>query len=346
MACLSNTGANQTKAYQRISDQTMHLFVTGGTGFFGKALLRHWSAGGELVLAGTRFTILSRDPARFRAEHGKLLAGMDVRLVAGDIQRPDTLPEADYTHVLHAATDSTTGLAITPLQRFDQIVSGTRNVLDLALRCGKPRVLMTSSGGVYGCVAQFPGGVPESYTGMTDPLDPQNAYSVAKRQAEHLCALYLNEYGLQSVVARCFAFVGEDLPLGAHFAIGNFIRDALVGEDIVILGDGTPVRSYMDQRDLACWLTALLLRGASGRAYNVGSREAVTIAGLAERVAALVPGRHPKIRLMKRVSMGQDAQRDFYLPDVSRAHDELGLRMKIGLDDAIRHVLERYQRTF
>ena len=253
--------------------------------------------------------------------------------MAGDIQRLDTLPEADYTHVLHAVTDSTTGLAITPLQRFDQIVGGTRNVLDLALRCGKPHVLMTSSGGVYGCVAQFPGGVPESYTGMADPLDPQNAYSVAKRQAEHLCALYLNEYGLQSVVARCFAFVGEDLPLGAHFAIGNFIRDALVGEDIVILGDGTPVRSYMDQRDLACWLTTLLLRGESGRAYNIGSGEAITIGGLAERVATLMPGRRPKIRVMKRVSEGQAARRDFYLPDVSRARDELGLRAEIGLDD-------------
>jgi dTDP-glucose 4,6-dehydratase len=319
----------------------MHLFVTGGTGFFGKALLRHWSADSEPLLTGTRFTILSRDPARFLAEHGKLLAGMDVRLVAGDIQRSDTLPEADYTHVLHAATDSTTGLAITPLQRFDQIVGGTRNVLDLALRCGKPRVLLTSSGGVYGCISQFPGGVPESYTGMSDTLDPQNAYSVAKRQAEHLCALYLHEYGLQSVVARCFAFVGEDLPLGAHFAIGNFIRDALVGEDIVIQGDGTPVRSFMDQRDLACWLTTLLLRGEIGQAYNIGSGEAITIRGLAERVATLTPGRRPKIRIMNRVSEGQAARRNFYLPDVSRARDELGLRAKIGLDDAIRNVFSR-----
>ncbi len=286
--------------------------------------------------------MLSRDPARFREAHSNLLAGLDVHLVAGDIQHPETLPEGDYTHVLHAATDSTTGLSLTPLQRFEQIVDGTRHVLDLALRCGKPRVLMTSSGGVYGGISQFPDGVPEDFHGMPDPLEPQNAYSVAKRQAEHLCALYRDAHGLESVIARCFAFVGEDLPLDAHFAIGNFIADTLHGRDIVIQGDGTPVRSYLDQRDLARWLTTLLLRGETGRAYNVGSGEAVSIAGLAERVAARAPGRRPEIRVMKRAPQGQAAGRNFYLPDVRRAADELGLRVEFGLDEAIGHVLSRH----
>ncbi|WP_067065721.1 NAD-dependent epimerase/dehydratase family protein [Roseateles chitosanitabidus] len=316
----------------------MHLFVTGGTGFFGKALLRHWSAGGAPELAGARFTLLSRDPARFRSAHGDLLAGLDVRLVAGDIQRPETLPKGDYTHVLHAATDSTTGLSLTPLQRFNQIVDGTRHVLDLALRCGKPRVLLTSSGGVYGSIAQFPEGVPEDHHGMPDPLEPQNAYSVAKRQAEHLCALYHDAHGLETVVARCFAFVGEDLPLDAHFAIGNFIRDALAGRDIVIQGDGTPVRSYLDQRDLARWLSTLLLSGRAQRAYNVGSGEAVSIAELAAKVAALAPGRRPEVRVMKQAEAGQSARRNFYLPDVRRARDELGLRVEVDLAAAIRDV--------
>lgn len=323
----------------------MHLFVTGGTGFFGKALLRHWSAGGAPELVGARFTLLSRDPDRFRAAHGNLLAGLDVRLVAGDILRPETLPEGEYTHVLHAATDSTTGLFLTPLQRFHQIVDGTRHVLDLALRSGRPRVLLTSSGGVYGCLAQFPKGVPEDHHGMPDPLEPQNAYSVAKRQAEHLCALYHDAHGLDVVIARCFAFVGEDLPLDAHFAIGNFIRDALEGRDIVIQGDGTPVRSYLDQRDLARWLTTLMLRGKAQRAYNVGSGEAVSIAELAAKVAALAPGRRPDVRVMKQAPVGQSARRNLYLPDVSRALDELGLHVAFDLQAAIRDVFRLKARS-
>lgn len=317
----------------------MHLFVTGGTGFFGKALLRHWAESSTPQLTRARITLLSRDPASFQATHGALLARLNVQLIAGDIQQPNTLPDGDYTHVLHAATDSTTGLLLTPLQRFEQIVDGTRHVLDLAVRCGTPRVLLTSSGGVYGDIAQFPGGVPESYNGMPDPLEPRHAYSVAKRQAEHLCALYQDAHGLPTVIARCFAFVGEDLPLDAHFAAGNFLRDALAGQDIVIQGDGTPIRSYMDQRDLARWLTTLLLRGESGRAYNVGSGEAVSMAHLAERIAALTPGRRLNVQVMNRVTSGQAAHRDFYLPDISRARNELGLQAEIGLDESIRHVL-------
>ena len=75
---------------------------------------------------------------------------------------------------------------------------------------------------------------------------------MAKRASEHLCCLYNDRFGVESVVARCFSFVGQDLPLNAHFAIGNFIHDALHSTDeITVAGDGAPVRSYMNQADLA-----------------------------------------------------------------------------------------------
>jgi len=73
------------------------------------------------------------------------------------------------------------------------------------------------------------------------------------------------------VVARCFAFVGADLPLNVHFAIGNFIRDALTADALTVSGDGTPLRTYLDQSDLAHWLFTMLERGRSGEDYNVSS---------------------------------------------------------------------------
>ena len=324
----------------------MHIFVTGGTGFFGKALLRHWSSGAAQELAGARFTLLSRDPQRFVQRHADLLEGLDVRLHQGDIQRADTLPaDAGFTHVLHAATDSTLGLGLTPLARYDQIVDGTRHVLELARRLGVRRVLLTSSGGVYGAPPAGVDKIPESWNGMPDPLEPQNAYSVAKRQAEHLCALYGDAYGIDTVVARCFAFVGEDLPLDAHFAIGNFIGDALAGREIVVQGDGSPLRSYLDQRDLARWLTTLLLRGSPQRAYNVGSDETVSIAELARtvaRVARGATGRETPVRVVGAAAAGQSAQRNRYLPDIARAREELGLAVTIRLESAIGHTLARH----
>ncbi len=319
----------------------MKVFITGGTGFFGKALLRRLAGGRLPALEGAELVLLSRDPDRFRNAMGPVINGLSLRFILGDIERAETLPNENFTHILHAATDSTTGPALSPLRRFDQIVTGTRNVFDLAVRTGCKRVLLTSSGGVYGPISGFSNGVPESCNAMPDPLEPENAYSLGKRQAEHLCALYHRNHGIDFVIARCFAFVGQDLPLDAHFAIGNFLRDALAGREIIVKGDGTPVRSFMDQRDLADWLVALLLRGHGQRAYNVGSTECVSIYELAHRIANAMPT-PPAVRMLRNTPTVQAAGRHFYLPDTARARTELGLTCTYALADSIRQVLDHY----
>ena len=120
-----------------------------------------------------------------------------------------------------------------------------------------------------------------------------------------------------------------------HFAIGNFIRDALWRDEILVQGDGTAVRSYMDQRDLAHWLLALLEHGKPGEAYNVGSDEAISIADLAHLVRDVVSPGKP-VRILGK-SMG-NSERNRYVPDVSKAIDELQLYLRYSLVQAVKEV--------
>jgi UDP-glucuronate decarboxylase len=311
---------------------TSRILLTGGTGFFGRALLRHFIA--SVIDAETSVCVLSRDPQRFQTAHPDLATSAQISFVQGDIQERESLPwNTSFTHVLHAATDSTVGPQQSPLHRFWQIVDGTSNVLDLAVATGASRFLLTSSGGIYGPQPPDLEAIPEDWPGGPPLPEPATAYSQAKRAAEHLCALYRDAHGLKTVIARCFAFVGPDLPLDVHFAIGNFIRDALRNQPITVAGDGSPLRTYLDQSDLAHWLWTLLLEGVEGESYNVGSDEAVSIRGLAHLVKDLLAPHLPVEILAKPHS---SAARNRYIPDITKAKRLHGLNVTIPLDAAIR----------
>ncbi|MBC5763632.1 NAD-dependent epimerase/dehydratase family protein [Ramlibacter albus] len=312
------------------------VLLTGATGFFGRALLRHWAASSE----PPQVIGLSRDPQRFFLRYPEFRELEWLELAGGDIvDMPKLRALPAFDAVIHAATDSTLGPKRPRLALHDEIVGGTRNVLDLAVERGVKRMLLTSSGMVYGRLPASPA-VPEDWAGAPDPLEPANVYACAKRAAEHLCMLYGAQHVLEVVVARCFAFVGEDLPLDVHYAAGNFIRDALTADAIRIGGDGRSVRSYMDQRDLAHWLLTLLEKGRAGRAYNVGSGRAVTIAELAQAIVnAIAPGKPVHI-----LGAGSPTPPTYYVPDVSRARDELGLTVTIELEQAVRDTAAALRR--
>jgi UDP-glucuronate decarboxylase len=310
----------------------MQLLLTGGTGFFGKALLRHVLANG--LAADASLVVLSRNPGRFLATYPQFAAHPQIIFLKGDIQQRESLPwDQSFTHVLHGATESTIGPSLTPLQRYDQIVDGTRNILDLAVATGARRFMLTSSGAIYGPQPADLAAIPEDWPGNPPLTDPSTAYGQAKRAVEHLCALVGDQHELETVVARCFAFVGPDLPLDVHFAIGNFIRDALSADAITVAGDGTPLRTYLDQTDLAHWLLTLLEHGHPGQAYNVGSDEVISIAALAYLVRDILAPNKP-VHILGQPNPGSSRNR--YVPDIRKARQQLGLSVNVSLEEAIR----------
>jgi dTDP-glucose 4,6-dehydratase len=311
------------------------ILMTGGTGFFGRWMLESLLHANERRELGASVVLLSRDPDAFARRAPHLAGSASVTLLAGDV-RTFNDPSGRFSHLVHGATDTTgPANAERPIELLETIVEGTRNTLEIASRASVQRVLLLSSGAVYGRQPSTLSHVPESYTGGPDPLDPLQAYAEGKRLAELIGAIFERDRRLEVVTARAFAFVGPYLPLDAHFAVGNFVRDALEGDTIRVGGDGTPYRSYLHAADLAIWLWTLLASGQSGRAYNVGSEEAVSIRELADAVAraAATIGRHPTVSIARSANATASATR--YVPDTRCARAELGLRTRITLDEAL-----------
>ena len=304
------------------------IFVTGATGFFGIWLLESFAFANKSLDLGAKLVGLSRNPDAFYGKVPHLAQESSIALHSGDVRDFD-FPRGSFTHVIHAGT--TSSAPVPPSEMLDTIIRGTRRTLEFAVAAGAKRFLFVSSGAVYGKQPPEMTHIPETYLGSPDMMDPNSAYGEGKRVGELLCAIAHQEHGLEATIARCFAFVGPHLPLDAHFAIGNFMRDALRGKPIIIK-DGSPCRSYLYAADLAIWLWTILFRGGTHGAYNVGSEKEVSILELASLVARIV-GANLTVKISQPLIGTTKSSRS--VPNCQRARSDLNLRENVALPDAI-----------
>jgi nucleoside-diphosphate-sugar epimerase len=269
------------------------VFLAGASGFVGTWLTQTFAYANESLSLGASLTPMPRD----------------------------SLPQGNFDIGIHAA-------------KADDVwadMVGTRRILDFAMERGVSRFLFTSSGAVYGKLPPDMTHVAEDLVGAPYPHHAPSGYAHAKRAGELLCAEYAQKFGVCTVIARLFSFVGPLLPLNANFAVGNFVRDVIAGGPVVIQGDGTSRRSYLYASDLAIWLWTLLLDGQSVYPYNVGSPESISIAELAH---AVVGNSKPETEIIFK----REGSSTVYVPSVERARSELDLRVRILLEEGIRRM--------
>lgn len=284
------------------SIENKRIFITGGTGFFGKSLLMHCND-----LKRNKIVLLSRNQGD----------------IIGDV-RDFKYPGGDFDYIYHGA--ATSSKIIPDEEMKSVIVEGTRHVLKFAKKTSA-KLLFVSSGAVYG----------KHIIPINEEMlcTPDTVYGRAKFEAEQMCL----DSGIPCSIARCFAFIGEYLPLDTHFAIGNFIRDCLNNEPIRIKGDGTPLRTYLYAGDLAHWLWTILINGENGRSYNVGSDHIISIGELAKIVREVANTKNEIYTLSDPFGIPQ-----CYIPDIRRAHSELGLNVKVLLKEAIQKTIKYHKK--
>ena len=307
------------------------VLVTGATGFVGTWTLSVLAHANRHLDLNLDLVALARRPHRLASELAEV-----VTCVASDVRTPAPLGHLDA--VLHLACPSSAAPGspdAEPKNLASTIVNGTRAILRLAPRA---RVLVASSGAVHGRGYGRSQKVDEDFETTLAHADPAATYGISKLRAE-ADAVRATEAGeADAVIARLWAFIGPLLPTDAHFAAGNFIADAVAGRPIAVKGDPATVRSYLYPVDLVVWLLAVLTRGRTAAAYNVGSDVETTIGELAMTVAR-ISGSTAGIDLI-----GETATTDHYVPDTARIRKELHVNQTVFLDDAIERTL-RWHRT-
>lgn len=261
------------RAIQALPDvqklRSARILITGATGLVGAFLTDCLLALSDQNALDLRLYALCRNAARAKERFGER-----VNAIAADVSEATALPECDY--IIHAASNAhPKAFSADPVGTMLANILGVRNLLEHLRAQGHGRLLFVSTGEIYGDNPAIRDGFSETDFGKIDSMNPRACYPESKRAAETLCASYLSQYRVDSVVARLCYVYGPTITNENSRADAQFLRNALSKTDIIMKSAGAQVRSYCYVADAARALIAILSGGESGSAYNVANRAAV-----------------------------------------------------------------------
>jgi UDP-glucose 4-epimerase len=305
----------------------MRFLVTGGAGFLGAALSNRLCDDGHQVRAIDDLS--AGDPARLEG---------DVLFTRGDVaDRPKlwTLLQ-DVDCVYHLAARVLVSESILYPRAYNEVnVGGTVSVMEAMRDAGVRRVVLTSSGAVYGEQAQQP--VRED-----QHPNPQSPYAVSKLAAEYYVRTIGALWGIETVILRVFnAYgAGQRLPPSHPPVVPRFLRQAQQGGSLVIFGSGGQTRDFVYVDDVVeALVAASTAPDVDRRIVNVGSGRETSINDLAS-VVARVTGREIEV-LHSPAESGGVAR---LCADLAAARQLLDYEPRVQLGEGLRLMLERDPR--
>lgn len=301
----------------------MRFLITGGAGFIGTALANNLVRSGHHVRALDDLS--AGEPARLDSR--VLFSRGDVR----NVPNLWTLLQ-DVECVFHlAARISVPESGLYPQEYNDVNVGGTVALLTAVRDVGVPRVVLASSGAVYGNQSAQP--VHERMR-----TNPQSPYAITKIAAEHYLFTLGRLYDCQTVALRIFNAYGPGQRIPpAHAPVAPlFLKRALTGGSLVVHGDGSQTRDFVHIDDVVrALVAAAAVPDADGRVINIGSGVETSVQALA-RVVGAVAGRAPSIIYNESQPPGVAR----LVADISEARTLLGYDPKIDLEQGLRDLLK------
>jgi len=324
------------------------IFVTGGAGFIGSAVVRH-------LLRDTHARVINIDKLTYAAnlnslpgaegnphyafEQQCICEGSNLRALFEKYQ-----PDA----VMNLAAESHVDRSIDGPGEFVQTnIVGTFTILQEALRHWRGlakekqnrfRFLHISTDEVFGSLGD------DGYFTETTAYAPNSPYSASKASSDHLVRAWRETYGLPTLITNCSNNYGP-----YHFPeklIPHMIIKGLAGEPLPVYGDGNNIRDWLFVEDHSKALTLVLERGRVGQTYNVGGRNertnlhvVKTICDLLDDMAPSVGGSHRRLITFVTDRPGHDRR---YAIDASKLESELGWRAQENFESGIAKTVRWY----
>jgi len=290
----------------------MTILVTGAAGFIGSAVSACLTTAGHRVVA---FDNLSRGRREYLPP-GTALIEADIRDAAAlRAAISDAAPDA----VVHlAAMHFIPDCIARPAETIAINVDGTRNVLDACRGTSVRHVVFASSAAVYAPV-------DHACTEAGTPVGPIEIYGESKVSGEVLLEAFHAVTGVSATALRLFNAVGRR-ETNPH--VIPHIFDSLKRSDVVPLGNTDARRDYVDSRDVASAILAVLERVTGYNVMNVGTGVAVSVSDLIDELRRLL-GRD--IRVLQEAARMRPTERMLLLADTTRLHNATGWQARHAL---------------
>ncbi len=331
------------------------LLITGGAGFLGYYLVQaalHWN---KLNPNAAPINLVVYD--NFMRGVPDWLSALEgsPNLCVSKYDVVDPLPDnlGDVEYIIHAATiASPIYYRLHPIETMDANVYGLRHLLDYCLRqkskdTSVSGFLFYSTSEIYGDPTPENIPTPETYRGNVSCTGPRACYDESKRYGETLCVNFARQHGLPIRIARPFNNYGPGLKITDRRALPDFARNVLSGEDIVLLSDGAPTRTFCYVADAIVGYYKILIRGQDGESYNIGlDKPEISIRELAERVVNIARDLFAyQGNLVFKTSDDKEYLTDNpnrRCPVIAKAKDHLNYSPSIQLDEGLKRSLLWY----
>jgi UDP-glucose 4-epimerase len=301
------------------------VLVTGGAGFIGSHVVDSLVSNNYEVRVIDNLSTGKLENISKHVREGK------ISFVEGDLREADFVRKSvhDVDAVIHlAAITSVPFSIIHPSQTYQVNVDGTINLLNACLSSNVRKFIFISTCAVYGESSYLP--IDEAH-----PTNPISPYAASKLAAEQQCRILNRTHKLSTIVLRLFNVYGPRQDSRNPGVVARFAERAKRGLPLIIYGDGSQTRDFVNVEDVADAILKALTNGnGEGKAFNIAFGKATSLNDLAKTVLKTA---EIDLELVYEKPRAGDPRQSF--ADISEARKSIGYNPQISLEEGLRPLL-------